>query len=147
MFFFYIIIIILVILDNCVYHITSEYINKLYIKSIKLYKKLYKKLYPNYKLETKQSENTFIIRLLVLPLFWLSVNLFIKFSSDIDRFFNEEIVTKILKFINYYQYIVFIMLGCIVYFIMNLYSNTHPYFRNYDILTGIVPTSIVVLVS
>ena len=98
MFFFYIIIIILVILDNCVYHITSEYINKLYIKSIKLYKKLYKKLYPNYKLETKQSENTFIIRLLVLPLFWLSVNLFIKFSSDIDRFFNEEIVTKILKF-------------------------------------------------
>jgi len=143
MFFFYIIIIILIILDNYIYHITSEYINKLYIKSIQLYKKLY----PNYKLETKQSENTFIIRLLVLPLFWLFVNLFIKFSSDIDKFFNEEIVTEILKFINSYQYIVFIILGCIVYFIMNLYSNTHPYFRNYDILTGIVPTSIVVLVS
>lgn len=143
MFFFYIIIIILIILDNYIYHITSEYINKLYIKSIQLYKKLY----PNYKLETRQSENTFIIRLLVLPLFWLFVNLFIKFSSDIDKFFNEEIVTEILKFINSYQYIVFIILGCIVYFIMNLYSNTHPYFRNYDILTGIVPTSIVVLVS
>jgi len=71
MYFFLVVILILLTVDFVVFTETKKYINEKYKKTLNLLNRFN----PLYKFEMKRSEDSFFMRMLVLSLFWLSINL------------------------------------------------------------------------
>lgn len=144
-FFFYVMIMIMLAFDFLVFNRIKKKINKWYKKSIDVLNKIN----PLTKLELKQSKGSFLMRMLILALFWLCINFIIKFeyiikSNIIDL--SEHFEEPINMFYDYIIYI-FIIIGCFVYFFINIYSKTNSYIRTYDIISGIIVTRFMIFIS
>ena len=143
MIFSFILILILIGLDIIAYNVMKKRINKLYKKSIDLINKLN----PLSKLEIEQSNNSFLMRMLVLSVFWLIIDLFGKSFYDLKRIVFNTDLYYIFEIIEQYYYTIFVIIGYFVYFTLNIYSKTNNYLRTADIIASTIPTIIVVFMS
>lgn len=143
MFFFFAAIIILLVLDNYIVNQIKSYIDETYKKTLQMINNIN----PLYKQDKKHSKNCFIIRVLVIALFWLLLNLFIIVLTDFKNS-EIEIQTKyIIDNILNYIYTIGIILSILVYFSLNIYCKNNIYFRSVDMIMGIIPTIFIIFVS
>lgn len=143
MIFSFILILVLIGLDIIAYNAMKKRINKLYKKSIDLINKFN----PLSKLEMEQSKNSFLMRMLVLALFWLCIDLFGKSFYDLKRIVSDTDLYYVFEIIEQYYYTIFIIIGYFVYFTLHIYSKTNNYLRTADIIASTIPTIIVVFMS
>tara|TARA_B100001093_G_C26038148_1_gene681030 strand:- start:13 stop:444 length:432 start_codon:yes stop_codon:yes gene_type:complete len=143
MIFSFILIIILVALDIIAYNVMKKYVNKWYKKSIDLINKVN----PLTKLELEESKNVFVMRMLVLSLFWLCIDLFGKTFYDLKRITADTDIYYFFEVFEQYYYTIFIIIGYFVYFALNIYCKTNSYLRTYDIVVSTLPTIFVVFMS
>jgi hypothetical protein len=143
MIFSFILIIILVALDIIAYNAMKKYVNKWYKKSIDLINKVN----PLTKLELEESKNVFVMRMLVLSLFWLCIDLFGKTFYDLKRITADTDIYYFFEVFEQYYYTIFIIIGYFVYFALNIYCKTNSYLRTYDIVVSTLPTIFVVFMS
>lgn len=143
MYFFFIIILILLTIDFLVFQETKKYINKKYKKTLNLLNRFN----PLYKFEMKRSNDSFLMRMLILALFWLFINFFSMFlDSSEDLGFNNDTV-DFINFINNNKYFIIPIIGLFVYFGIHVYSKNNSYLRTADMILGIIPTLFVIFIS
>ena len=145
MIFSFILILVLIGLDIIAYSTMKKRINKLYKKSIDLINKFN----PLSKLEMEQSKNSFLMRMLVLALFWLCINFIYQFEYIIKSTIinlSADFEDPIDTFYEYIKYIL-IIISCFIYFAINIYSKNNFYIRTYDIISGILLTRFIIFIS
>lgn len=144
MYFFFIIIIILLIVDNYTFNIIKKDINEKYKDTLRQLNKLN----PFHKLEMKHSKNSFLMRALILLLFWLLINFILLMSKELLKLdFEDESINNFLKFIPNYKFYIFPIIGFFVYFGINIYSKNNSYVRTIDIITSIIPSLFITFIS
>ena len=143
MYFFLVIILILLTIDFLVFNETKKYINKKYKTTLNLLNRYN----PLYKIEMKRSNDSFLMRMLFLSLFWLSINFILMRIEEVHTLnFNSEILSGV-NFIDDKKYFIIPILGLFVYFGINIYSKNNSYIRMVDMIMGIIPTLIVTFIS
>mgnify|MGYP006124917215 CR=1 FL=1 len=137
---FIIVLIFLLLIDYIIYKKVRAIINRWYKNTIKLVEILNP-------LEKEQSKNSYIMRILVLSAFWLSIILFsIVFYDLKNTYYYTDYYTYFVMFENYY-YTIFIIIGYFVYFFLNIYSKTNIYLRTYDIIFSTFYTLLILFLS
>ena len=143
MYFFLVIILILLTIDFLVFNETKKYINKKYKTTLNLLNRYN----PLYKIEMKRSNDSFLMRMLFLSLFWLSINFILMLIEELHTLnFNSDILSGV-NFIYDKKYFIIPILGLFVYFGINIYSKNNSYIRMVDMIMGIIPTLIVTFIS
>lgn len=140
---YFLVILFLLLIDYILVKKLKKTINNWYKDSVALLEKLY----PLSLAEKKQSKYSYIMRILVLSCFWLSIflfgMLFVEFKS---RYYYSESYKYAIDFEKYY-YTIFIILGYFVYFFLNVYSKTNIYVRTFDIILSTFTTILVIFLS
>ena len=143
MYFFFIIILILLTIDYLVFNQTKKYINKKYKKTLNLLNRYN----PLYKIELKRSQDSFLMRMLILTLFWLSINFSLMAIEEAQNLkLDPEFLQKLSIFQNN-KYFIIPIIGLFVYFGIHVYSKNNSYLRTIDMITGIVPTLFITFIS
>lgn len=142
MIFSFIIIVCVLILDIFYYNAMIKYVNKYYKTSINVINKV------NFgdKLKLRSNTNQ-LMRLLVLSLFWLTIDTSLKLLFDFRRIFYRSEFYFIFEFLQNYKYRFFILLGYFVYFFLHVFYNTNVYIRTVDIISSTIPTFFIVFMS
>ena len=145
MYFFFIITLILLAIDYLVFNETKKYINKKYKKTLNLLNRYN----PLYKFNLQRSNDSFLMRMLILAVFWLSINLILFTINEIgESDFNLEPSTKtFLDFIDNNKYFITPIIGLFVYLGINIYSKNNSYLRIVDMILGIIPTLFITFIS
>lgn len=99
-----------------------------------------------YHLKLRSNTNQ-LMRILVLTLFWLTIDLSIKFIDDAIDIFSKSEIKFVLEFIKTYSLYIFIIIGCFIYFILHMYYNNNFYIRTIDITVGVLFTSFIVYMA
>lgn len=140
---YFLVILFLLLVDYILVKKLKKTINNWYKDSVELLEKLY----PLSLAEKKQSKYSYIMRILVLSCFWLSIFLFgMLFVEFKNRYYYSESYKYATDFEKYY-YTIFIILGYFVYFFLNVYSKTNIYVRTFDIILSTFTTFLVVFLS
>ena len=145
MYFFFIIILILLTIDYLVFNETKKYINKKYKKTLNLLNRYN----PLHKFNIQRSNDSFLIRMSILAVFWLSINFILFIINEIgESDFNLEPSTKtFLDFIDNNKYFITPIIGLVVYLGINIYSKNNSYLRIGDMILGIIPTLFITFIS
>ena len=143
MYFFLVIIVILLTLDFVVFTETKKYINEKYKKTLNLLNRFN----PLYKFEMKRSEDSFFMRMLVLSLFWLSINLILIVIDEGKNMDLDPSFLYVINFMNDKKYFIIPIIGLFIYFGIHVYSRNNSYIRVVDMLMGIIPTLFVTFMS
>ena len=143
MYFFLVIIVILLTLDFVVFTETKKYINEKYKKTLNLLNRFN----PLYKFEMKRSEDSFFMRMLVLSLFWLSINLILIVIDEGKNMDLDPSFLYVINFMNDKKYFIIPIIGLFIYFGIHVYSRNNSYIRVVDMLMGIIPTLFVTFIS
>ena len=143
MYFFLVIIVILLTLDFVVFTETKKYINEKYKKTLNLLNRFN----PLYKFEMKRSNDSFLMRMLILSLFWLSINLFLIVIDETKTMKLEPSFLSGINFIDDAKYFIIPIIGLFIYFGIHVYSRNNSYIRVVDMLMGIIPTLFVTFMS
>lgn len=143
MYFFFIIILILLSVDYIVFNETKKYINKKYRKTLNLLNRYN----PLYKFEMKRSNDSFLMRMLILTLFWLSINFIFVIIEELKTWnFDAEILNG-FNFFENYKYFIIPIIGLFVYFGIHVYSKNNSYIRTVDMILGIIPSLFITFIS
>ena len=143
MYFFFIIILILLSVDYIVFNEIKKYINKKYRKTLNLLNRYN----PLYKFEVKRSNDSFLMRMLILTLFWLSINFIFVIIEELKTWnFDAEILNG-FNFFENYKYFIIPIIGLFVYFGIHVYSKNNSYIRTVDMIIGIIPSLFVTFIS
>lgn len=143
MYFFFIIILILLSVDYIVFNETKKYINKKYRKTLNLLNRYN----PLYKFEMKRSNDSFLMRMLILTLFWLSINFIFVIIEELKTWnFDAEILNG-FNFFENYKYFIIPIIGLFVYFGIHVYSKNNSYIRTVDMIIGIIPSLFITFIS
>jgi len=143
MYFFLVVIFILLTLDFVVFTETKKYINEKYKKTLNLLNRFN----PLYKFEMKRSEDSFFMRMLVLSLFWLSINLILIVIDEGKNMDLDPSFLYVINFMNDKKYFIIPIIGLFIYFGIHVYSRNNSYIRVVDMLMGIIPTLFVTFMS
>ena len=143
MYFFLVIILILLTVDFVVFTETKKYINEKYKKTLNLLNRFN----PLYKFEMKRSEDSFFMRMLVLSLFWLSINLILIVIDEGKNMDLDPSFLYVINFMNDKKYFIIPIIGLFIYFGIHVYSRNNSYIRVVDMLMGIIPTLFVTFMS
>ena len=82
MYFFLIIVLILLTMDFLFFNEMKKYINKKYKKTLNLLNRFN----PLYKIEMQRSRDSFLMRMLILSVFWLFINFIFIIIDEIKNF-------------------------------------------------------------
>jgi len=143
MYFFLVVILILLTVDFVVFTETKKYINEKYKKTLNLLNRFN----PLYKFEMKRSEDSFFMRMLVLSLFWLSINLILIVIDEGKNMDLDPSFLYVINFMNDKKYFIIPIIGLFIYFGIHVYSRNNSYIRVVDMLMGIIPTLFVTFIS
>ncbi len=143
MYFFFIIILILLTIDFLVFNETKKYINKKYKNTLNLLNRYN----PLHKIELKRSNDSFLMRMLFLSLFWLSINFILMLIEELQKLKLDSEILSGINFIDDKKYIIIPILGLFVYFGIHIYSKNNSYIRTVDMIMGIIPTLFVTFIS
>tara|TARA_B110000971_G_scaffold69207_1_gene70947 strand:- start:972 stop:1403 length:432 start_codon:yes stop_codon:yes gene_type:complete len=143
MYFFLVVILILLTVDFVVFTETKKYINEKYKKTLNLLNRFN----PLYKFEMKRSEDSFFMRMLVLSLFWLSINLILIVIDEGKNMDLDPSFLYVINFMNDKKYFIIPIIGLFIYFGIHVYSRNNSYIRVVDMLMGIIPTLFVTFMS
>ena len=143
MYFFFIIILILLCIDYIVFNEIKKYINKKYKQTLNLLNRYN----PLYKFEMKRSNDSFLMRMLILTLFWLSINFIFVIIEELKTWnFDAEILNG-FNFFENYKYFIIPIIGLFVYFGIHVYSKNNSYIRTLDMIIGIIPSLFITFIS
>ena len=145
MYFFFTVVLILLTIDYIFFTEIKKYINKKYKKTLNLLNRYN----PLYKFEMQRSKDSFLMRMLILSIFWLCINFIFIIIDEIKDFdLNLDPSTEmVIDFINNKKYFITPIIGLFVYLGINVYSRNNSYLRFADMLTGIVPTLFITFIS
>jgi hypothetical protein len=143
MYFFFIIILILLSVDYIVFNETKKYINKKYRKTLNLLNRYN----PLYKFEMKRSNDSFLMRMLILTLFWLSINFIFVIIEELKTWNFDADVLNRFNFFENYKYFIIPIIGLFVYFGIHVYSKNNSYIRTVDMILGIIPSLFITFIS
>jgi len=143
MYFFLIIICILLTLDFLVFTETKKYINDKYKKKLNLLNRYN----PLYKFEMNRSNDSFLMRMLILSLFWLSINFLLIIINEAKEMKLEPSTLSGINFINDKKYFIIPIIGLFIYLGIHLYSRNNSYIRIVDMIMGIIPTLFITFIS
>ena len=143
MYFFFIIILILLSVDYIVFNETKKYINKKYKKTLNLLNRYN----PLYKFEMKRSNDSFLMRMLILALFWLSINFIFVIIEEFKTWNLDAEILNGFKFFEGYKYFIIPIIGLFVYFGIHVYSKNNSYIRTVDMIIGIIPSLFITFIS
>jgi hypothetical protein len=143
MYFFFIIILILLTIDFLVFNETKKYINKKYKNTLNILNRYN----PLHKIEMKRSNDSFLMRMLFLSLFWLSINFILMLIEELQKLKLDSEILSGINFIDDKKYIIIPILGLFVYFGIHIYSKNNSYLRTADMIMGIIPTLFVTFIS
>jgi len=143
MYFFLIIICILLTIDFLVFTETKKYINDKYKKKLNLLNRYN----PLYKFEMNRSNDSFLMRMLILSLFWLSINFLLIIINEAKEMKLEPSTLSGINFINDKKYFIIPIIGLFIYLGIHLYSRNNSYIRIVDMIMGIIPTLFITFIS
>ena len=143
MYFFFIIILILLSVDYIVFNETKKYINKKYRKTLNLLNRYN----PLYKFEIKRSNDSFLMRMLILALFWVSINFTFIIIKELKTWNLDSEILNGFKFFENYKYFIIPTIGLFVYFGIHIYSKSNSYIRTIDMIIGIIPSLFITFIS
>ena len=144
MYFFLAIVAVLLVVDNYTFNKMKLYINRAYRDTLKTLNKTN----PFYKIEKKHSRNSFLMRSLILAVFWLLIDfILINTTELLEMDIEDQTILSILKFISTNKFYIFPIIGFFVYFGINIYSKNNTYLRTIDIITSIIPSLFLTFIS
>jgi len=143
MYFFFIIILILLSVDYIVFNETKKYINKKYKKTLNLLNRYN----PLYKFEMKRSNDSFLMRMLILALFWLSINFIFVIIEELKTWNLDVEILNGFNLFESYKYFIIPIIGLFVYFGIHVYSKNNSYIRTVDMIIGIIPSLFITFIS
>ena len=143
MYFFFIIILILLSVDYIVFNETKKYINKKYKKTLNLLNRYN----PLYKFEMKRSNDSFLMRMLILALFWLSINFIFVIIEEFKTWNLDVEILNAFNLFESYKYFIIPIIGLFVYFGIHVYSKNNSYIRTVDMIIGIIPSLFITFIS
>jgi len=143
MYFFFIIVLILLIIDNFVFYEIKNYMNKKYKKTINLLNRYN----PVYKIELEQSNNSFLMRMLILAIFWLSINFILTILEEQNTFNLDSSILIVLKNFKSKKYFIIPIIGLFIYLSIHVYSKNNSYIRTLDMIIGIIPSLFITFIS
>ena len=143
MYFFLIIIMILLTLDFVVFTETKKYINNKYKKTLNLLNRFN----PLHKFEMKRSNDSFLMRMLILSLFWLSINFLLIIINETKGMKLEPSLLSGINFIDDKKYFILPIMSLFIYFGIHVYSRNNSYIRVVDMIMGIIPTLFITFIS
>ena len=145
MYFFLIIVLILLTMDFLFFNEMKKYINKKYKKTLNLLNRYN----PLYKFEMQRSQDSFLMRMLILSVFWLCINFIFIIIDEIEDFdLNLDPSTQtVIDFVSSKKFFITPIIGLFVYLGINVYSKNNSYIRTADMITGIIPTLFIIFIS
>ena len=95
----------------------------------------------------KRSNDSFLMRMLILTLFWLSINFIFVIIEELKTWnFDAEILNG-FNFFENYKYFIIPIIGLFVYFAIHVYSKNNSYIRTVDMIIGIIPSLFITFIS
>ena len=95
----------------------------------------------------KRSNDSFLMRMLILALFWLSINFIFVIIEEFKTWNLDVEILNAFNLFESYKYFIIPIIGLFVYFGIHVYSKNNSYIRTVDMIIGIIPSLFITFIS